>query len=380
MLSYGEIARTSGYEAGYIKDTGYKLWRILSKAYGVKVSKHNLQGVLNRAVKDDLAAIQNLKLKTQHRTDWGDANTSWGEAIDVSIFYGRTQEIATLQHWILEDRCRLVTLLGMGGMGKTALSVKLAEQMQGEFDAVIWRSLRDTPLISNLLTTLIRFLSPHQDLSQEIGDKISQLVELLRRSRCLIVLDNFDAVLESGKQTGTYCNGYQEYGELLKRVGEIAHQSCVVLTSREKPQEVSALEGEKLPIRTWSLAGVDAIAGHHILDAKGLISSTVDTAKLIDHYRGNPLALKIAATSIRDLFSGDVVQFLDQGTVVFNGISSLLKQQMARLSDLEAQVMDWLAINREPVSPSELRADIVPGLSNSKLVEVLELLRWTIAD
>ena len=118
-LSYGEIARTSGYEAGYLKDTGYKLWNILSEAYGVKVSKHNLQGVLKRAMKEDLTAIQNPKPKTQNRTDWGDA-------IDVSIFYGRTQEITTLQHWILEDRCRLVTLLGMGGMGKTALSVKLA--------------------------------------------------------------------------------------------------------------------------------------------------------------------------------------------------------------------------------------------------------------
>ncbi|PSB21592.1 NACHT domain-containing protein [Phormidesmis priestleyi ULC007] len=368
-LSYGEIARLSGYEAGYIKDTGYKLWNVLSKAYGVKVSKHNLQGVLKRAVKDDLTAIQNSKPKTQNRTDWGDA-------IDVSIFYGRTQEITTLQHWILEDRCRLVTLLGMGGMGKTALSVKLAEQMQGEFDAVIWRSLRDTPAIADLLTTLIRFLSPHQDLSQEIGDKISQLVELLRRSRCLIILDNFDALLEGGKRAGAYRDGYQEYGELLKRVGEIAHQSCVVLTSREKPQEVSALEGEKLPIRTWSLAGVDAIAGHHILDAKGLTSSRVDTAKLIEHYRGNPLALKIAATSIQDLFSSDIGQFLEQGTVVFNGIGSLLTQQMARLSDLEAQVMDWLAINREAVLPSELRADIVPELSSSKLVEVLESLRW----
>ena len=374
--SYLEIARESGYDPGYIKDTGAKLWQQISVALGEKVTKQNLKGIVNRAVWQEKGCNYTSKFKTQNRTDWDDANTSWGDAIDVSIFYGRTQEITTLQHWILEDRCRLVTLLGMGGMGKTALSVKLAEQMQGEFDAVIWRSLRDTPAISNLLTTLIRFLAPHQDLPQETGDKISQLVELLRRSRCLIILDNFDAVLEGGKRAGTYRNGYQEYGELLKRVGEIAHQSCVMLTSREKPQEVSALEGEKLPIRTWSLSGVDAIAGHHILDAKGLTSSTVDTAKLIDHYRGNPLALKIAATSIKDLFSGNIVQFLDQGTVVFNGIGSLLKQQIARLSDLETQVLDWLAINREPVLPSELRTDIVPELSSSKLVEVLESLRW----
>ena len=39
---------------------------------------------------------------------------SWGMAPDVSAFYGRTTELATLQQWILEHRCRLITLLGMG--------------------------------------------------------------------------------------------------------------------------------------------------------------------------------------------------------------------------------------------------------------------------
>lgn len=63
----------------------------------------------------------------------------WGEALDVSLFYGRTTELNTLQQWILQDRCRLVSILGMGGIGKTALSVKFADEIQGQFTHVIWR-------------------------------------------------------------------------------------------------------------------------------------------------------------------------------------------------------------------------------------------------
>jgi NB-ARC domain len=64
----------------------------------------------------------------------------WGEAVDASIFYGRTSELETLEKWIVSDRCRLVALLGMGGIGKTSLAAKLGEKVQYEFDYVVWRS------------------------------------------------------------------------------------------------------------------------------------------------------------------------------------------------------------------------------------------------
>jgi WD40 repeat protein len=374
--TYLDIAKDAGYDAGHIKDTGAELWRLLSKTLGEKVTKQNLHGVLKRTVlqQDPVVASPLPPLPPATHCDWG-------EAIDVSQFYGRSQELDTLQQWIRDDRCRLVTLVGMGGLGKTALSVKLGEQVQGEFAGLIWRSLRDAPTIDELLITLIPFLAGQQEtqLPETTGGRLSRLIELLRQSRSLIILDNFDAVLQSGARAGTYRAGYENYGELLRRVGEIAHPSCLVLTSREKPQEVAALEGDRLPVRSLPLPGVDGTAGSEILRAKGLAGNPVDIDRLIRHYRGNPLALKIAATSIRDLFGGDVAQFLAQGTAAFSGIGILLGQQCDRLSSLEQQVMDWLAINREPVSASELQADLIPDsvteLSRLKLVEVLESLR-----
>ncbi|MFB8795692.1 MAG: NB-ARC domain-containing protein [Microcoleus sp.] len=48
-------------------------------------------------------------------------------------------------------------VLGMGGIGKTAISVKILKHIQEHFDYVIWRSLRNAPPILDLLADLIQF-------------------------------------------------------------------------------------------------------------------------------------------------------------------------------------------------------------------------------
>ncbi|MBW4575438.1 MAG: NACHT domain-containing protein [Aphanothece sp. CMT-3BRIN-NPC111] len=300
----------------------------------------------------------------------------WGEAIDVSVFYGRTEELATLEEWIVPDSCRLVTLLGMGGIGKTALSVKLAEQIQDKFEYLIWRSLRNAPPLEDILAELIQFLSQQQstNLPNSIESQITRLINYLRQHRCLLVLDNVESILQSGVAAGDYRQGYESYGELLTRVGEAAHQSCLVLTSREKPSSVAALEGDTLPVRSFQLTGLKSAEGAGILKTKGLSQSDDQRLKLSEIYSGNPLALKIVSTSIREIFDGNIAEFLAQGTTVFNGIRHLLNQQINRLSALEQQVMYWLAINREWVSLAQLQADIVPAVSRGKVLEALESL------
>src|SRR2546421_7700787 len=57
------------------------------------------------------------------------------EALDVSRFAGREVEVAELSQWIVQERCRLVTLLGMGGIGKSMPASLLGSRLAPHFEA-----------------------------------------------------------------------------------------------------------------------------------------------------------------------------------------------------------------------------------------------------
>ena len=381
--SYMEIAVKNGYEVGYIRDVGCKLWQALSRAFGKKVTKNNFQGVLRHQYQAMRVAEQSNK-KLPHADD-SKVNTQvntnkqyqdWKDAVDVSAFYGRYCELTTLKQWILQDRCRLISLLGMGGIGKTSTAVKIAQDVQDEFKFVIWRSLRSAPPLKDLLTELILFFSDQQqvDLPDNLDQLISRAIGYLRQNRCLLVLDNYSSILRPGERSGRYRLGYEGYGELLRRIADERHQSCLLLTSREKPSDLTSREGKSLPVRSLQITGLSQIEAQQILKDKGIVDLDNQSKQLTGYYNGNPLALKIAATTISTLFGGDVSKFLDQGIVVFGDIWELLDQQFNRLSSLEQQIMYCLASHRKQATLSQLREDCFTTLCERELLEALESL------
>ncbi|GAB1541457.1 NB-ARC domain-containing protein [Scytonema sp. NUACC21] len=349
-----------------------------SGLYTGTVSKvMNREGGVDKRTIEELYRAFNLKLE---KSDYLSSNTrlDLGEAICTSIFYGRTEEFVTLEQWVIHERCRLVAVLGMGGIGKTALSVKFSQQIQESFEYVIWRSLREAPPLQAILANLIQFLSNEQvseaNLPENLSDKVSLLLDYLRNHRCLLILDNAESILSSGTRTGKYREGYEGYGEFFKRVGEATHTSCLVLTSREKPKEVASLEGKGLPVRSLQLGGLKVEEGQEIFQVKGLSAAKSEWEVMVKRYAGNPLALKIVSTTIQDIFGGNVTEFLRQDTAVFGDIRDIIEQQFDRLSDLEKDIMYWLAINREPIALSELQKDMASPIPLPKLLEAVESL------
>lgn len=368
---YQEIADTSGYDQDYIKRTGANLWRSLSQALAKKVTKANFRAVLRQHQRQqgniskscDLPA-KTLLAKSIIRQDWDDVS-------DEQSFFGRDSEIEQFREWIIDDRCHLISILGMGGIGKTAIASKVAKDLAGEFEYVFWRSLRNAPPFPEFMTSLNLFLSQEQqiNLPYSLDGVIRYMMSYLAKSRCLLVLDNVESILQDQETGGKYRANYEAYGQLFRRIAEQSHQSCLLLTSREQPNGISFRESTT--VRSLQISGLKVNAANKILESRGIVNAR----KLIEQYYGNPLALKIAATTIKSIFANNVDEFLEAGSLIFGDIWDLLEQQFERLAQSEQAIMFWLAINREEVSFKKLKEDVVPRISSRELLGSLESLQ-----
>ncbi len=300
----------------------------------------------------------------------------WGEAPVVDAFHGRQEELASLSSWLEEPSgCRLISVLGLGGIGKTTLVTRLlqdqAAQQAGDagFQAIVWRSVRNAPRLETVLREWLSRLAPEQ----AEGSVLDRFQRLIRERRCLFVLDNFETLLDAGV-AGSFRADYRDYGELVRVFAETSHRSLLILTSREKPLELEACDPGSQAVRTLRLSG-SREAARALLDAGDLQGSAEERGTLAERCGHSPLAVKIVAAAVRDLFGGDIAAFLRQEAVLLGGLRPLLQRQFERLSAQERTLMSWLAIRRDWTSVEELFADLVPPMPRSQVLGAMQGLQ-----
>ncbi len=385
--TYPQIAQELYSSPSHVRNVGSHLWKTLSKGLKKNITKANFRAVLEQGIVYNYqsAIVENIRGESitvnnkvnicaekvrspktpqnpqptakQPRIDIGDAP-------EISTFYDRTSELTTLENWI-SSRTRLITILGLSGIGKTALTLQLLPQIHHQFDCIIWRSLRHSPPLSALETDLIKFLGDQQPT------ELPSIIEYLRSHRCLIVLDDVQTIFSSQQLAGNYKPGYENYGTFFKQIAESCHNSCLILISWEKPREIAALEGEHKNCQTLQLNSLGESA-REIFTEKGLLESE-KWSELIELYRGNPLWLNIVATIIQDLFDGKISAFLSYQSLVLGDLEYLLHQHFQRLSESETQVMSWLANQTPAVEISNKPRNL--ELSPSEFLKALESLR-----
>ena len=271
-----------------------------------------------------------------------------------SKIYGRERELKQLKECVFNNQN--ITLYGTIGVGKTALAIQLVDEVKDSFKYVYWRSLESTDSPMKVTIAILRYLSLEVD-QKDFNSLITQLIILLQQQRCLIVFDCVETVFD--RQTTAF----------LDYLSTAAHNSCIILISRQRLNTVVLNKS-----RSFLVEEINLEAGKKLLRDRSIFASDKTLGKLVETYNAHPLSLHLAATTISDIFDGDVREFLAYKVTIFNEIEKTLKKQLQQLSALEISILYWLAVNIEPISLTALKEDTIEFISSNQIIEGLRKL------
>ncbi|CAD5977405.1 NB-ARC domain-containing protein [Planktothrix agardhii] len=387
--TYDDIAQKCHVTKNHVGDVGAELWKLVSEALGEDIKKTNFRSTFERLDISLSQSSQNicnvgnsqcnfgsqiLYNSTQNNQENSANNKSKSVYHDLTLapqiinFYNRETELKTLSNWIFKPNTRLISILGLSGMGKTALVKRWVDLNLDQFEVIIWRSLKYPKPLELLVKDLLNIIKPED--KQTIDDQVKELLDILINKKCLIILDDVQNIFTPGQFAGQYQPEYQSYQNFFTMITEVEHQSSLILISQEQCPEMQGWENELYPINCLELSGLYDL---EILNNRGLENDEF-WLNLINLYEGNPVYLKSIAILIKNIFDGDVAEFLAENELVITQeMRSQFNQLFHRLSPIEQQIVLKLSEFEQPLSRETLRESV--ELSSTDLINGLQSLQ-----
>lgn len=225
-------------------------------------------------------------------------------------FIGRQQEVTEIHALLRNPQCRMVTLVGPGGIGKSRLALEIAVQCQGDFpDGVYFVPLAPIAA-SRFIVPVIADAIGFSFKGESALDPKSQLLNYLNEKKILLLIDNLEHLLDDSAVTDLFA-------ELLKCATDIK----LLVTSRE----TLSLQGEWV----FEVRGLPIPDGMDMKDTSvelflqrarrahvGFDATTDDYPAIVRICRlvdGMPLGIELAAAWVRTLTCDEIVNEIERG-------------------------------------------------------------------
>ncbi len=270
-----------------------------------------------------------------------------------TAFVGREREVQEITQRLADPACRLLTLTGQGGVGKSRLAAQVAcDQIDAFRDGVYFVPLAPLRSAEFLVPTIADALTLQL---QGSGDISAQLLDFLREKRMLLLLDSFEHVLEGADFVSTILST-APFVKLL-----VTSRERLSLTS-EWTLEVRGLDVPEHPddesVEAYSavrlfVEGARRVRSDYVFPH----ADRPDVVAICRAVEGMPLAIELASSWVRVLSCSDILEELERGIDFLasaardipdrhRSLRAVFEHSWSLLSEGERAALMWLSVFR----------------------------------